>query len=177
VRGRWGWPEMGGWVFGFCNDVAEREGAPAWSVVFALLQPEGGSPAQTCVLMLWRRGRLVRFIPRRMLRVAVAGQLDRDRVETHPAQMTLLGTGPTAPVPAALSIDGYQGRDWIQLRFRSAVAARLVVPSETSLSPFSVHEVLGRSEVELALDGRRASFASPAIVEFAGGAAGEGAVV
>ncbi|NUN53741.1 MAG: HEAT repeat domain-containing protein [Planctomycetaceae bacterium] len=27
VRGRWGWPEMGGWVFGFCNDVGGAEEA------------------------------------------------------------------------------------------------------------------------------------------------------
>jgi hypothetical protein len=170
VRGRWGWPEMGGWVFGFCNDVA-GDGTPAWSLVFALLQPEGGSPAQTCVLMLWRRGRLVRFIPRRTLRVSVAGQLDRDWVETRPSQAALLGTPPTVPIPAALSIDGYQGRDWVQLRFRSRVAARLVVPCETSARPFSVHEVLGETEVQLAINGRRAAFRSPAIVEFAGGAA------
>jgi hypothetical protein len=50
------------------------------------------------------------------------------------------------------------------------VAARLVVPSETSLQPFSVHEVLGNMEVEMAISGRRFSFRSPAIVEFAGGA-------
>jgi len=50
------------------------------------------------------------------------------------------------------------------------VAARLVIPSETSLQPFSVHEVLGSMEVDMAIAGRRISFRSPAIVEFAGGA-------
>jgi hypothetical protein len=171
VRGCWGWPQLGGWVFGFCNHVPGTvEAAPEWSVVFALLQPEGGSPSQTCVVMLWRRGRLVRFIPRRTLRVSAAGHLERDRVGSYPAQMILLGTGPMAPVPAALCITGFQGSDWVQLRFRSKTAARLIVPSETSLQPFSVHEVLGDMEVELAIGGRRFSFRSPAIVEFAGGA-------
>jgi hypothetical protein len=173
VRGRWGWPEMGGWVFGFCNHAPAGLGdgrPPEWSIVFALLQPGEEMPGQTCVLMLWRRGRLIRFIPRRSLRVTAAGQLERDRVATLPAQMALLGTGPTAAVPAALCLDGYQGRDWVQLRFRGRAAARLVVPSETSLRPYSVHEVIGEAEAELAIGPRRVSFRSPAIVEFAGGA-------
>jgi len=172
VRGCWNWPHLGGWVFGFCNHGAGvGEGAPHWSVVFALLQPDLESHCQTCVLMLWRRGRLVRFFPRRALRVSAAGHLERNQVSTYPTQMSLLGLEPMAPVPAALCIDGLQGEDWIQICFRSRAAARLAVPSETSLKPFSVHEVLGEIDVGLAINGSRFSFRSPAIVEFAGGAA------
>lgn len=172
VHGRWAWPEMGGWVFGFCNQLGDRlDGPPSWAVVFALLQPMDEARDHTAMVMVWRRGRMVFFVPRRALRVSVAGQLARDRVVTTPSLAPLLGTFATAPIPAVLCIDGYQGGDWIQLRFRCRDAARLVVPSETSLQPFSVHEVIGDMEVRLRMNGSSQLFASPGIVEFAGGAA------
>lgn len=172
VHGRWGWPEMGGWVFGFCNQLgASPDGPPDWAVVFALLQPMDETYDHTAMVMVWRRGRMVFFVPRRALRVTVAGQLARDRVTITPSLAPLLGTFATAPIPAALCIDGYQGIDWVQLRFRCRDAARLVVPSETSLQPFSVHEVIGDMEVRLRMKGSTHRFASPGIVEFAGGAA------
>jgi hypothetical protein len=172
VHGRWAWPEMGGWVFGFCNQLADQlDGPPSWAVVFALLQPMDEAHDHTAMVMVWRRGRMVFFVPRRALRVTVAGQLSRDRVVTTPWLAPLIGTFSTAPIPAVLCIDGYQGRDWIELRFRCRDAARLVVPSETSLQPFSVHEVIGDMEVEIKMKGTTEKFASPGIVEFAGGAA------
>jgi hypothetical protein len=172
VHGRWGWPQMGGWVFGFCNQLGSHaDGPPDWAVVFALLQPMDETHDHTAMVMVWRRGRMVLFVPRRALRVTVAGQLARDRVMTTPSLAPLLGTFATAPIPAALCIDGYQGIDWVQLGFRCRDAARLVVPSETSLQPFSVHEVIGDMEVRLRMKGSTQSFASPGIVEFAGGAA------
>jgi hypothetical protein len=172
VHGRWAWPEMGGWVFGFCNQLADRlDGPPNWAVVFALLQPRDEAHDHTAMVMLWRRGRMVLFVPRRALRVSVAGQLVRDRVRMTPTLASLLGTSATAPIPAALCIDGYQGPDSIQIRYRCRDAARLVVPSETSLQPFSVHEVIGDMEVRVKLKGSKTVFTSPGIVEFAGGAA------
>ena len=172
VHGRWAWPEMGGWVFGFCNQLSDRlDGPPNWAVVFALLQPMDETRDHTAMVMVWRRGRMVLFVSRRALRVSVAGQLARDRVVTTPRLAPLLGTFATAPIPAALCIDGYQGSDWVQLRFRCRDAARLVVPSETSLQPFSVHEVIGDMEVRLRMKGSSLLFTSPGIVEFAGGAA------
>ena len=172
VHGWWGWPEMGGWVFGFCNELADRaEGPPNWAVVFALLQPRDETHDHTAMVMLWRRGRMVLFIPRRGLRVSVAGQLARDRVLMTPTLASLLGTFATTPIPAALCIDGYQGRDSIQIRYRCRDAARLVVPSETSLQPFSVHEVIGDMEVRIKIKETNVVFTSPGIVEFAGGAA------
>lgn len=171
VRGRWGWPEMGGWVFGFCNDIGgDLDAAPPWAVVFTLLQPDRDGRGQAASVMVWRRGRLVRHFPRRSLRVSVAGQLDRDRVQTVPFLSSLLGVPPTVPIPAALCIDGYQGADRVRLRFYARTAGRIVIPSETSLSPFSVHEVVGGMEVDLVLGGDAHSFRSPGIVEFAGGA-------
>jgi hypothetical protein len=172
VHGRWGWPEMGGWVFGFCNQLADHaEGPPNWAVVFALLQPRDERHDHTAMVMLWLRGRMVLFVPRRGLRVSVAGQLPRDRVMMTPALGPLLGTFATAPIPAALCIDGYQGKDWIQIRYRCRDAARLVVPSETSLPPFSVHEVIGEMEVRIKVKETNVVFTRPGIVEFAGGAA------
>ena len=172
VHGRWAWPEMGGWVFGFCNKLGEsNEGPPEWAVVFALLQPSDETRDQTAMVMIWHRGRMVFFVPRRGLRVSVAGQLPRHRVMTTPALAPLIGTLATAPVPAVLCIDGYQGNDWVQLRYRCWDAARLVVPSETSLQPFSVHEVIGEMEMRLKQRDSEYHFTSPGIVEFAGGAA------
>jgi hypothetical protein len=88
-----------------------------------------------------------------------------------PTLAPLLGTYATAPIPAVLCIDGYQGRDSIQIRYRCRDAAQLVVPSETSLQPFSVHEVIGEMEVRIKLKESNVVFTSPGIVEFAGGAA------
>jgi hypothetical protein len=172
VHGRWGWPEMGGWVFGFCNQLEDPvEGPPRWAVVFALLQPRDEAHEHTAMVMVWRSGRMVLFVPRRALRVSVAGQLQRDKVAMVPRLAPLLGTFATAPIPEVLCIDGYQGRDWVQLRYRCRSAGQLVVPSETSLAPFSVHEVIGDMEVRLSLKGATYEFASPGIVEFAGGSA------
>jgi hypothetical protein len=173
VRGRWGWPEMGGWVFGFCNDLGgDLSAAPPWSVVFTLLQPRNEPTGQSASVMVWRHGKLLRHIPRKQLRVSVAGQLDRDRVEMAPALAWLLGTPAAPPIPAVLCIAGYQGHDQVELRFYAERAARLVIPSETSLNPFSVHEVLGTIEARLDIGGEVHSFSGPAVVEFAGGAAG-----
>jgi hypothetical protein len=172
VHGCWGWPEMGGWVFGFCNQLGDRvDGPPNWALVFALLQPRDESHDHTAMVMVWRRGRMVLFVPRRAMRVTVAGQLARDRVVTTPSLGPLLGMLATAPIPAVLCIDGYQGRDSVQIRYRCRDAARLVVPSETSLPPFSVHEVIGDMEVRIKLKESNIVFTSPGIVEFAGGAA------
>lgn len=172
VHGRWAWPEMGGWVFGFCNQLDNPpDGPPNWAVVFALLQPRDEPRDQTAMVMVWRRGRMVLFVPRRALRVSIAGQLARDRVRMTPTLAPLLGTPATMPIPAALCLDGYQGSDSIQIRYRCRDAARLVVPSETSLQPFSVHEVIGDMEVHIRMRGSSVVFTSPGIVEFAGGAA------
>ncbi len=172
VHGRWAWPEMGGWVFGFCNQFTDRaEGPPNWAVVFALLQPRDEAHDHTAMVMLWRRGRMVLFVPRRALRVSAAGQVVRDRVIMTSTLAPLLGTFATAPIPAVLCIDGYQGGDLIQIRYRCRDAARLVVPSETSLQPFSVHEVIGDMEVRIKMKDLNVEFMSPGIVEFAGGAA------
>jgi hypothetical protein len=171
VRGCWGWPDLGGWVFGFTNYLVDGvDRPPDWSVVAALLQPEGGAVGQNCVVMIWRRGRLVRLIPRRALKVSIAGTLDRNRVGTFPSQMELLGPCVSPPIPEVMCIDGYQGNDWVRLVFWSRTAARLLVPSETGSGPFCVHEVLGDMEVSLAINGIRSSFLSPAVVEFAGNA-------
>lgn len=171
VRGRWGWPEMGGWVFGFCNRLGDSaDGPPSWAVVFCLLQPRDFARDHSVYLMVWRRGRMVLYLPRRGLRVTVAGQLARDHVIATPRLAPLIGTLATVPIPEVLCIDGYQGSDSIQLRYRCRDAARLVVPSETSLQPYSVHEVIGDMEVRIRLNGSTTQFESPGIVEFAGGA-------
>jgi hypothetical protein len=74
VHGRWAWPEMGGWVFGFCNQLGESTGSPPnWALVFALLQPRDEAFDHTAMVMLWRCGRMVLFVPRRAMRVTVAG--------------------------------------------------------------------------------------------------------
>jgi len=173
VRGRWGWPEMGGWVFGFCNDLTgDPHGPPPWSIVFTLLQTAHDTQGQAASMMVWKDGRMLSHIPRKNLRVSVAGQLDRDFVELQPRLAPLLGTPPMAPIPAVLCIDGRQGDDLVSMRYFAAQAARLVIPSETSLRPFSVHEVLGHIEVELRVAGRSYKFDGPGVVEFAGGAMG-----
>jgi hypothetical protein len=172
VNGRWAWPEMGGWVFGFCNQLGEAaDRPPQWSVVFALMQPCDEAREHTAMIMLWRQGRMVLFVPRRTMRVSVAGQLSRDCVVTAPTLAPLIGTPSTAPIPSVLCIDGYSGKDSIQIRYHSRHAARLVVPSETSLAAFSVHEVVGEMEVDITMERSRLRFTSPGIVEFAGGAA------
>ena len=78
VRGHWGWPELGGWVFGFANDAAEgATPAPPTAIVFTLIQPPEPGDAPTSSVMVWRDGRLVRHFPRRRVTVAVRGELDR----------------------------------------------------------------------------------------------------
>lgn len=173
VRGAWGWKEMGGWVFGFCNEVdAEAAGGPpAWSIVFTLLQPENEAEEYSASIMVWRRGRLVRHFPRRNIRVSVAGEIERDAVCTVPDLAGLLGTPPTAPIPAALCFSGYLGDDQVDMEFVARHAARIVIPSEDCDKPYSVHEVVGDASIKLKLDGVEQRFASPGIVEFAGGAA------
>lgn len=176
VRGVWGWPELGGWVFGFANDQtrlwSDPGSPPPWAVVFTLIQPPEPPGATTGSVMLWRDGRLHRHFPRRRISVAVQGTLDRDRVVTVPPLARLLGVGPTAAVPGRLVVSAGTGSDRLVLDVTAVTAARIVNPSETSFRPFSVHEVIGRCSVEGVVGGERIGFRTEAIVEFAGGAGG-----
>lgn len=177
VRGRWGWPELGGWVFGFANDPRTPAGGggapPPSAVVFTLIQPRDHASAGTGSVMLWRDGRLVRHFPRRRVQVAVRGELDRDRVSQVPELANLLGVPPMPAVPRRLVISARMGTDHVLLDFACDAAARVVIPSETSLRPFSVHEVIGPCRVEGCVSGRRVGFETHGIVEFAGGAGGD----
>ncbi len=178
VRGFWGWPELGGWVFGFANDPAWRDpGAPPpHAVVFTLIQPPFPPGATTGSVMVWWEGRLARHFPRRDVSVAVRGLLDRDRVQQVPELANLSGTPPMAPIPRRLAIVARMGSDWAALDFQCDAAARVVIPSETGLAPFSVHEVIGPACVEGSLGGRPFGFETHGIVEFAGGALTDPAV-
>ena len=51
--------------------------------------------------------------------------------------------------------------------------ARIVVPSETSLNAFSVHEVVGPCLLAGSVCGRRFELETRGIVEFSGGAGGD----
>ncbi|WP_024804520.1 hypothetical protein [Nocardia sp. BMG51109] len=173
VRGRWTWPDLGGWVFGFCNAPVETGGPPPYSVVFTLVQPSRPDDAATGSVMLWRRGRMIRHFPRRRIEVAVAGLLSRDRVHTCPPLSVTLGTPPTAPVPKHLAIAASLGADHLLIAMEAETAGRIVNPSESSLLPFSVHEVLGPCTVSGVVSGAEFTFTAGAIVEFAGGADGD----
>lgn len=171
VRGHWGWPDLGGWVFGFTNDPGGASGAPPpTAVVFTLIQPDAPADSATGSVMVWRHGRLRRHFPRRRLRISVRGILDRNRVRQVPTLAGQVGTPPMAPIPASLAVEACMGRDRLLLTFTAEEAARVVIPSETSLRPFSVHEVIGPCHVDGLLSGRRVGFRSRGIVEFAGGA-------
>lgn len=170
VRGRWGWPDLGGWVFGFVNDGAARAGPPAYSVVFTLITPRDDPGAATGSVMLWRSGGLVRHFPRRRIDVAVAGTLPRDDVHVVPPLAATLGTAPAAEVPARLVIVAQSGDDRLCIDIDARTAGRIVNPSELGLAPFSVHEVLGPATVTGRIGDSPIEFGAGAVVEFAGGA-------
>lgn len=171
VRGYWGWPELGGWVFGFANDPAlGSHGSPETAVVFTLIQPLSPQDEATGSVMLWRNGRLRRHFPRRNVSVAVHGVRARDEVSQTPELANTLAVPPMAPVPSRLMITAQMGEDWVVLDFYCEAAARVVIPSETSLHPFSVHEVIGPCHIEGELGRKPFRFETYGIVEFAGGA-------
>jgi hypothetical protein len=174
VRGYWGWPELGGWVFGFANSVeSDAEGRPDTAVVFTLIQPERPAGATTGSVMLWRRGRMRRHFPRRNITVAVRGCMNRNRVTPVPWLASLLSVDPAGRVPQRLAIAARSGADRLLIDFHCSSAARVVVPSETSIQPFSVHEVIGPVSVSGNVGGQAISFETRGIVEFAGGAHGD----
>jgi hypothetical protein len=174
VRGYWGWPELGGWVFGFANDPTPgATDAPPTAVVFTLIQPLAPARATTASVMLWRDGRLVRHFPRRRISVAVRGELDKTEVAQVPALARVLGVPPMVTIPRRLVISAAMGDAEVVLDFCCASAARVVIPSETSIGPFSVHEVVGPVTVEGRAAGRAFEFETSGIVEFAGGAGGD----
>jgi hypothetical protein len=171
VRGYWGWPELGGWVFGFANDPAHgANGSPRFAVVFTLIQPLAPRSAATASVMLWRDGRLARHFPRRRVSVAMRGELDQSYVMQVPAQARLFGTPPMRTIPRRLVIAAGMGEDELVLDFCCENAARVVVPSETGIDPFSVHEVLGAVQINGRVAGYPVDFQTQGIVEFAGGA-------
>jgi hypothetical protein len=170
VRGRWGWPDLGGWVFGFANAASSGGDAPAYSVVFTLIQPLRPADAATGSVMLWRQGRLLRHFPRRRVDVAVHGLLPRDAVHTCPPLAATLGTPPAPEVPRDLAITASMGADRLALVINAETAGRIVNPSELGLLPFSVHEVLGPCTVTGHVADRDIAFTAGAVVEFAGGA-------
>ena len=173
VRGRWGWPELDEWVFGFANDL-QADGAepPAYAGVFTFIKPVGLGRTTTASFMLWSKGRLRRHFPRRNVTFAVRGILDRDSVTNTPPLAGLFGVGPMSQVPKRLVISARQGDDWAILDFESESAARIVIPSETSLAPFSVHEVVGPCILAGQLGTERFEIHTRGIVEFSGGANG-----
>ena len=171
VRGYWGWPELGGWVFGFANDPrGPTDQPPATAFVFTLIQPRGPEDAATGSVMVWRNGRLRRHFPRRCVTFAVRGQLQRDKVQQVPELSNLFGVPPMEPVPNQLMISARMGDDWVTYDYHCDSAARVVIPSETSLRPFSVHEVIGPVQVEGCIGGEAFQFETYGIAEFAGGA-------
>lgn len=173
VRGLWGWPELGGWVFGFANDPSGgADHPPPYAAVFTLILPRGAGDTINASVMLWREGRLLRHFPRRCVSFAVRGQLPRDRVQQVPALSMLLGVSPMPPIPSQLVIVAAMGEDHVVLDFTADAAARVVIPSENSLQPFSVHEVIGPCRIEGRVSGRAFGFQTQGIVEFAGGAGG-----
>ena len=175
ARGRWGWQHLGGWVWGFVNDPTEGEpGAPPpTSVVFGLIQPAQPPDAAAGSIMLWRNGRMRRCFPRRRVSLAVRGQLDRDHVVQVPEMANLFNVPAMQPIPRRLMVVGRLGDDWISLDFLCEEATRVVVPNEIGLHPFSVHEVVGRCQIEGQYNGQRLEFETYGIVEFAGGAGGD----
>jgi hypothetical protein len=174
VRGYWGWPQLGGWVFGFANDPAAAPGRPPpYAAVFTFITPLGPADANAASVMLWRDGRLLRHFPRRCVSFAVRGQLPRDSVQQVPALSNLFGVPPMAPIPRHLVIAAQMGEDRVVLDFSAEAAARVVIPSENSLRPFSVHEVIGPCRIEGRVSGDRFGFQTRGIVEFAGGAGGD----
>ncbi len=161
-------------MFGFANDpVARGDQPPPAAVVFTLIQPLSPPGAATSSVMVWRHGRLRRHFPRRAVSVAVRGELDRDRVSQVPALANLLGVPPMAAIPRRLLIAARMGADRVVCDFECETAARVVIPCETAIRPFSVHEVVGPCRVEGRLGGDSFAFETRGIVEFTGGAGGD----
>jgi hypothetical protein len=174
VRGRWGWPELGEWVFGFANDLAgDPERPPAWAGVFTFIRPRDDPRDTTASFMLWRNGRMCRHFSRRMTSFAVRGALSADALSLTPPLARLLGVTPMAPIPKHLAISARQGKDWVVLEFESEAAARVAIPSETSINAFSVHEVVGPCLLAGHVSGKRFEIETRGIVEFSGGASGD----
>jgi len=174
VRGYWGWPQLGGWVFGFANDPSGKgDGPPPTAFVFTLIQPGGPEDAATGSVMVWRNGRLRRHFPRRRVTFAVRGHLARDKVRQFPELSNLFGVPPMEPIPQQLIITARMGHDWVVYDCECESAARVVISSENSLLPFSVHEVIGPVRVEGNIGGEAFSFETYGIAEFAGGAGGD----
>ena len=174
VRGYWGWPELGGWVFGFANDTGgDPAKPPSAAAVFTFISPTHPAEATTASFMLWRHGRLRRHFPRRRVSMAVRGALDRNRVAQVPHLARLLDVSPMPPIPRRLVIRARAGDAEALLDFEPESAARVVIPSETGLRPFSVHEVVGPCRLEGRIGEDRFGFETRGIVEFAGGAGGD----
>lgn len=174
VRGRWGWPELGEWVFGFANDLAgDPARPPTWAGVFTFIRPRDDPSDTTASFMLWRNGLMCRHFPRRATSFAVRGALEADALSLTPPLARLLGVAPMAPIPKHLAISARQGKDWVVLEFQSEAAARVAIPSETSINAFSVHEVVGPCLLAGCVSGKRFELQTRGIVEFSGGASGE----
>lgn len=174
VRGRWSWPDLGEWVFGFANDLAsDPRGPPSWAAVFTFIRPTGNAREATASFMLWKAGRMQRHFPRRCVSFAVRGELERNQVALAPPLARSLGIPPMAPIPRRLAIIARQGDDEVILDFDAEAAVRVIVSSENSLRPFSVHEVIGGCLLAGKIGDERFSIQTRGIVEFAGGAGGD----
>jgi hypothetical protein len=174
VRGRWGWPELDEWVFGFANDLkSDPDKPPRFAGVFTFIKPRSPEDSATASFMLWKGGVMRRHFPRRRVSFAVQGTLERNRVQTVPPLSQLLGVKPMASVPKRLVISARMGDDWAILDFEAEAAARVCIPSETSLQPFSVHEVIGPCLFAGISNGERFEIETRGIVEFSGGAGGD----
>lgn len=170
VRGRWSWPDLDEWVFGFANDLGAEDRPPAYAGVFTFIKPAWPAGAATASFMVWKDGALRRHFPRRGVTFAVRGVLDRDKVTLAPPLAGVFGVRPAAPAPRRLVISARLGDDWAMLDFESESCARIAIPSETSLRPFSVHEVVGPCVLAGRIGGEGFEIETRGVVEFSGGA-------
>jgi hypothetical protein len=158
-------------VFGFANDLcAGGDQPPAYSAVFTFIKPRWPADATTASFMVWKDGAVRRHFPRRRVTFAVRGELHRDRVTLTPPLSSLFGVRPMAPIPKRLVISAKMGDDWAVLEFEAEACARVIIPSETSYLPFSVHEVVGPCVLAGVIGGERFELETRGIVEFSGGA-------
>lgn len=137
------------WDWGYVTAPAN---GPPCAIAFARLMDRSRTRVVEQQILVWWGERLLASFRDREVELACAGAFDGPLVTIPPA-LALCRPGRATGVPEAVTVIGRSSRGWVELRFRRAATARIVVPNESRPGTTAIYESFGAACVTGQLEG------------------------
>lgn len=158
----WGHNIAWDWSYLLPNDAATP-----WSLTFLRLTDRPRTAALSQDILVWRRDRMCEVFREQDL------EFEFDRGHFRPAEvfrvprvMGLLVPRGRCDIPAALTVRGRRGENWIECRCVPDTLSQVLIPSERDLGVTIFNEVGAASEVRGSIDGQALAYQGRSIMEF-----------